>query len=69
LHLALAEVANVRVRLYDAIGNALTVTQFSDLAVGEHSLPLGIGNRPNGMYYAMIEVGGERVMRKFIVNR
>jgi hypothetical protein len=69
LHLALAEVANVRVRLYDAIGNALTVTQFSDLGVGEHSLPLGIGNRPNGMYYAMIEVGGERVMRKFIVNR
>jgi hypothetical protein len=69
LELRLAVAEEVTVTLHDAMGRCRAVLIEGTLPPGTHSIHVGAGDLPAGMYICRLSVGGRSVERKMLLLR
>ena len=74
LHLALAQTGDVRIRIYSIGFRKIQDIDLGPLSEGTHDLPLALQDKmgaplANGLYYLVIDAGGDRKTLKWLIFR
>ncbi len=64
----LAEAANVKIEIYNAIGSKIATLEDGFLLQGKHQTTLNNHNLPEGIYFCRLQAGGEVIVEKIIKN-
>jgi len=74
LHIDLPQTTDVKVRVYSIAFRKLREDNFSQVAMGTHDLPIPIQDKvgstlANGLYYVMVDAGGDHKTLKWLIFR
>jgi hypothetical protein len=65
----IANAANVRVAVYDALGREVAVLAEAPFVAGRHEVAFEAGSLPTGVYLIRARVGGEARMTRVTIAR
>ncbi|MBS4016349.1 MAG: T9SS type A sorting domain-containing protein [Candidatus Latescibacteria bacterium] len=68
INFTLPENSNVKITLYNNLGQLVTVVLQNKLAPGEYSLPLGVQNLSAGIYYLRYEINQGIRLHKIVIS-
>lgn len=64
----LAQMSDLNLSLHNALGRLVSTKKMESLPTGTHHTPLQIGGLAAGIYFVKIEVGGQVLTKKLVVN-
>ena len=67
LNINLHQDGEVSVRLLDQVGNCVYSREYGKYDQGRHLIRLDVSDLPGGIYFCVIEVGGQQVTEKLVV--
>jgi hypothetical protein len=65
----LPEEGHVTLRMFDALGRAVTTLVDGNLPAGPHEIAWDAAERPEGVYFYLLEVGGRAITKKLVVRQ
>lgn len=69
LRFTLPEKAAVSTLILNALGQVVSASAANIFPAGEHQTGIGIGHLPEGVYWLQLQVDGNPVVRKFMIQR